>query len=56
MALPLTAVAARYTSDRRENSDVYLPEWLAKHPKQVFGTLYVAGLLFALARWARAPR
>lgn len=48
---PLTLVAARYTDDRRENFDIYLPEWLAKHNKLIFGTLYFAGLVFALARW-----
>jgi polyferredoxin len=28
---PLTAVAARYTDDRRPNFDIYLPEWLARY-------------------------
>ena len=53
---PLTAVAARYTDDRRDNFDIYLPEWLARHNKLIFGTLYVAGLAFAIARWVLAPR
>ena len=48
---PLTAVAARYTTDRRPNFDIYLPEWLARRNKEVFGTLYILGLIFALARW-----
>lgn len=51
---PLTSVAARYTDDRRENFDIYLPEWLARYNKLIFGALYVAGVVFALARWARA--
>lgn len=42
---PLTGVAARYTSDRRTNFDIYLPEWLARHNKAIFGTLYVLGLV-----------
>ena len=48
---PLTAVAARYTADRRPNFDIYLPEWLARHNKEVFGTLFLAGERLALARW-----
>jgi hypothetical protein len=48
---PLTAIAARYTSDRRANFDIYLPEWLARRNKEIFGTLFLLGLLFALARW-----
>lgn len=27
---PMTSVAARYTDERRENFDIYLPVWLAK--------------------------
>jgi len=50
---PLTPIAARYTSDRRANFDIYLPEWVARHNKTIFGVAYVAGLLFTLARWAR---
>ena len=44
---PLTSIAARYTDDRRANFDIYLPEWLARHNKAVFGALYVAGILVA---------
>lgn len=48
---PLTPMAARHTDDRRANFDIYLPEWLARYNKQVFGPLYVAGMVFALLRW-----
>ncbi|WP_422321171.1 hypothetical protein [Prosthecobacter sp.] len=51
---PLTAVAGRYTTERRANFDIYLPEWLARHNQTIFGTLYVAGVLFTLVRWARS--
>ena len=49
---PLTSIASRYTDDRRENFDIHLPEWLAKHNKLIVGVLYVAGVAFAIARWA----
>lgn len=48
---PLTAVAARHTADRRPNFDIYLPMWLARYNKEIFGTLYLLGILYALARW-----
>jgi hypothetical protein len=48
---PLTAIAARYTEDRRANFDIFLPEWLARYNKEVFGTLFVGGILLTLARW-----
>ncbi len=52
MRCPLTGVAARYTNDRRDNFDIYLPEWLARHNTLIFGALYVAGVLFTAARCA----
>jgi len=48
---PLTPVAARYTNDQRDNFDIYLPAWLARHNKTIFSSLFVAGLLLTLARW-----
>ena len=51
MRCPLTAVAARYTSDRQDNFDIYLPLWLARYNKQVFGSLFVAGMVLTTARW-----
>ena len=50
-ACPLTAVAARYTADRESNFDIYLPVWLARYNKQVFGPLYAVGMAFALLHW-----
>ena len=53
---PLTPVAGRYTADRQPNFDIYLPEWLARHNKGIFGSLYVGGLLVMLLRWiGRVP-
>ena len=51
---PLTGVAARYTDDRQENFDIYLPRLLAKYNKHVFGALYVVGTVCALLSWAHA--
>ena len=51
MRCPLTVVAARYTEDRRPNFDIYLPVWLAEYNKQLFGALFIGGLLFAVVRW-----
>jgi hypothetical protein len=48
---PLTSIAARYTDDRRPNFDIYLPEWLARYNKEIFGSLYLVGLLSLLGRW-----
>lgn len=45
---PLTDVAARYTDDRRDNFDIYLPLWIARFNKQIFGSLYVAGIIYTI--------
>jgi hypothetical protein len=51
MTCPLTNVAARYTEERRANFDIYLPEWLARNNKTIFGGLYLGAVLLLLARW-----
>jgi hypothetical protein len=48
---PLTDLASRYTEDRSDNFDIYLPLWLARHNKMIFGTLFVIGGLFVLGLW-----
>jgi len=48
---PLTDVAARYTPDRADNFDIYLPVWLARHNKVIFGSLFAAGLIFTVCLW-----
>lgn len=47
---PLTPLAAQHTTSREPNFDIYLPLWLAKHNKGIFGTILVAGILLVLWR------
>lgn len=51
MRCPLTDVAARYTDDRSDSFDIYLPEWLARNNKGIFGTLFVLGQGLLVWRW-----
>jgi uncharacterized membrane protein len=51
---PLTDVASRYTSDRQDNFDIYLPMWLARYNKHIFGTLYVLGIVATFVRWMQS--
>ncbi len=51
MRCPLTGIAARYTADRADNFDIFLPAWLARHNKLIFGTVFAAAQLFLLWRW-----
>jgi hypothetical protein len=50
---PLTSLAARFTLDRRESFDIYLPEWLSRHNKAIFGTLFLVNELIVAWRWLR---
>ena len=51
MRCPLTDLAARYADDRPDGFDIYLPPWLARNNKLIFGTLWVAAELFLVERW-----
>src|SRR5689334_13496984 len=48
---PLTDLAARFTDDRQDNFDIYLPNWLARHNKKLFGTLFVVNELVVWTYW-----
>jgi hypothetical protein len=52
---PMTDWAARYTENRAANFDIYLPEWLARNNKVIFGTLFVVNELVVLWRWLVRP-
>ena len=49
---PLTDVAGHYTAERADNFDIYLPVWLARNNKVIFGTLFLAGTAFVGVRFA----
>jgi hypothetical protein len=52
---PLTDWAAQYTDDRADNFDIYLPNWLAKHNKLIFGSLFVVNEVVVIWRWLTHP-
>jgi len=51
MRCPLNAVAGRFTEARPDGFDIFLPPWLARHNKLIFGTLFVVAELYLLWRW-----
>ena len=50
---PLTNLAARFTADRADNFDIFLPNWLARNNKLIFGIIFVAGELIVFGCWLR---
>jgi hypothetical protein len=53
---PIGNWARRFTDEPADNFDIYLPNWLARHNKTIFGAIFVVGGLFTLARWLSAGR
>jgi hypothetical protein len=50
---PMTDLAARYTADRSPNFDIYMPVWLARHNKTIFGALFVLNEVIVAVEWLR---
>lgn len=51
---PLTVLARRYSDSPKENFDIYLPEWLAKHTKRLYTTLVLIIFILAIIRLIQA--
>jgi hypothetical protein len=51
---PLTDLAAKYTADRSPNFDIYMPNWLARHNKAIFGALFLVNEVIVLVEWLRS--
>ena len=48
---PLTNIAAKYTDERVDNFDIYLPLWVARYNKLLFGLLFVFGFFYTFVKW-----
>ncbi len=49
-ACPLTIIAKRTKSDWKDGDDIFLPKWLAKHNKEIFGTIFLIGFSLVIMR------
>ena len=47
---PLTVVARRYSDSTKANFDIFLPNWLARHNKTIFTSIFIVGLILMLYR------
>ena len=54
MFCPLTVLARRYSDSQKDNFDIFLPNWLARHNKLVFGGLYLLGIALTAVQWLRS--
>lgn len=44
MFCPLTIIARKYSDSKKDNFDIFLPEWLARHNKLLFSIIFIIGL------------
>lgn len=47
---PLTVLARRYSDSEKDNFDIFLPNWLARHNKTIFTSIFLAGLILVVVR------
>ena len=50
MFCPLTVLARRYSDSRKANFDIFLPNWLAKHNKIIFTSIFLLGVILVIIR------
>ena len=48
---PMSDWARHYAPENSANFDIYLPEWLARHNKTIFGTVFLLGELISVVLW-----
>ena len=47
---PITLIARKYSSSEKDNFDIYLPNWLAKHNKTIYSMIMVVIIIILLYR------
>ncbi len=50
MFCPITVVARKYSNSVKDNFDIYLPNWLARHTKRIYTTIVLIGVLILIYR------
>ncbi len=47
---PVTLVARKYSDSTRDNFDIFLPNWLARHNKEIYSVIVVIGVMILIYR------
>ncbi|NER10168.1 hypothetical protein SAMN06265375_101294 [Muriicola jejuensis] len=50
MFCPLTLIARKYSDSTKDNFDIFLPNWLARHNKLIFTSIFAIGVLIVIYR------
>lgn len=47
---PLTIIARRYSNSTKDNFDIYLPNWLARHNKKIYTSILAVIMILTIGR------
>jgi hypothetical protein len=47
---PLTLVAEKYSVSKKDNFDIYIPNWLAKYNKAIYTLIFIIAVLILIYR------
>lgn len=50
MFCPLTVLARKYSNSTKANFDIFLPNWLAKHNKLIYTSIFGVSLVILIIR------
>lgn len=50
MTCPLTLIASKYSDSSKDNFDIFLPNWLAKHNKFIYSLIVVIVIIILVYR------
>ncbi|GAB2775549.1 hypothetical protein [Salinimicrobium soli] len=50
MFCPLTLIARKYSASEKDNFDIFLPNWVARHNKVIFTSIFLVGVVLVLLR------
>ncbi len=49
---PVTVIARKYSDSTKDNFDIYLPNWLAKHNKLIYTSIVIVAVVILIYRLA----
>jgi hypothetical protein len=50
MFCPLTIMARKYSDSTKDNFDIFLPNWLAKHNKLIYTSIFCIAIIILIYR------
>ena len=50
MFCPITLLARKYSDSKMDNFDIFLPNWVARHNKLIFTSIFLIGVILVLLR------